>query len=70
LKSTYREVDLEGLFSGFLIDVFLFFFFGGTVFAPGAELGGRIDIPGIKVGVIPNAMVSSFYLIRYYITII
>jgi len=63
LKSIYPEVDLEGFFSGFLINVFLFFFFGSTVFVPGAELGGRIDTPGIKVGVIPNATISSFYLI-------
>jgi hypothetical protein len=36
---------------------------------PGGELGGRIEIPGNPIGVIQNAMISSFSLnIKYYIT--
>lgn len=59
---------MDGLLSGFLVDVFLFFLLVAA-FAPGAELGGRIRTPGIEVEVIPNAMVSSFVLLQYYITL-
>jgi len=62
LKFIYRDLDFDGLLSGFLVDGFLFFLFVAG-FAPGAELGGRIRTPGIEVDVIPNAIVSSFCLI-------
>jgi hypothetical protein len=69
LKLIYRELGFDGLLGGFLVEGFLFFLFVAG-FAPGADLGGRIRSPGIEVDVIPNAIVSSFYLIQNYITII
>ena len=68
LKLLYRVVLFEGLFSGFLFDAFCLFFFR-VFLAPGAELGGRIDTPGIVMGVIPNTIFPPFTLFWYYISI-
>jgi hypothetical protein len=62
-KTSYRAVLFAGLFGCFRFTTLRFF-----LFAPGAELGGRTRTPGIELGVIPNAMVSSFIPFSYYIT--
>jgi hypothetical protein len=77
-KQIYRDLVLRRPFSGRLFkdllfsdrlfSCFLFFLRrSGKFFSPGAKLGGRIDTPGIEVGVIQSAIVSSCHLMSYYI---
>ncbi len=40
---------------------------GFLLVSPGAESGGRIDTPGIDVGVIQSDMMPSVYVSPYYI---
>lgn len=55
-------MDGRFLLTGFVLDDFGFLRLA-TFFEPGAESGGRIDTPGIVIGVIENAMISSISVI-------